>query len=423
MLIMMVSKLNYLSKLPGIGGSIKNNPEDFLVEEITTNGTVLVIDKLDSLAHFHSASTSESKAAEKKFVHFVLQKTNWTTSAAIAKIAEKLHKSINIFNTAGMKDKISTSTQMASVSGIKKEDIMALNSRIKDIQINEAFYADERVKIGDLLGNQFTIKVRDCTVNDQTVQTNAVEKIFSENKGLFPNYFGEQRFGSSRKNTHLIGKYLVKGDLQKAVEFFLFDVEGEENILAKEARKELEATQNFQAALKNFPSNLRLEKQLIFHLAQKPNDFAGALRALPRNILLLFVHALQSEIFNDLLSERLDEGKVELEKGEYFCQTKNGFPSIDVASEEGIIAGKLIGYETALNEREKDYLEKTDLKKEDFKLTLLPEISSKGTYRPLFSPLVGFDFKSGSDFSTFKFSLPSGCYATMALREFLDKKT
>ena len=51
--------LFYLSKTPGIGGTIKNAPEDFIVEEITTNGDILETDK-----------KIEKESEEDKFVHF-----------------------------------------------------------------------------------------------------------------------------------------------------------------------------------------------------------------------------------------------------------------------------------------------------------------------------------------------------------------
>ena len=34
-------QLSYLSKTPGIGGTLKNAPEDFIVEEVCEDGTIL----------------------------------------------------------------------------------------------------------------------------------------------------------------------------------------------------------------------------------------------------------------------------------------------------------------------------------------------------------------------------------------------
>lgn len=392
---------NYLSKISGIGGKIKTKPEDFIVEEISIDGQVLEI----------GAAFAKSDQ-DGKYLHFVLQKNNWTTNSAISEIAERLHISHKRFNVAGIKDRSAISTQLASVSDVSKDLIRKI--KIKDISINGAWTAKDRVQMGELLGNRFTITVRDCAENPE----NTINAIYKELKGKFPNYFGEQRFGSSRKNTHKIGEKLICGEIESAAMMFLCDSEDEENSEAKIARQHLAETTNFSAAIKNYPRHLKLEKSMLDHLSHHPTDFVGAFRKLPRNILLLFIHAFQSHIFNSLLSNRIGEGELSLEKGEYFCPTNLGFPDIEKHDSEGFVVGKLIGYNTPLNERESAFLEKIGITKDKFKIKELPEVSSKGTYRTLLAPLKDFSF----DNSVFRFSLPSGSYATVAMREFLDSK-
>jgi len=402
--------LSYLSKISGIGGTIKNAPEDFLVEEIAPDGSIYEFDK--PISHPDKPGP---------YVHFVLQKKNWTTSSAISEIADRLHISEKNFNIAGSKDRMSVSTQIASVRGASKEALLSL--KIKDISINGAWGADDRVHLGDLLGNRFTIIVRGAS--DGAEETAA--RVASELNKKIPNYFGEQRFGSTRKNTHLIGQKLLKGEIEEALLMFLCDSEGEENQQAKLARKELYETRDFSKALKYYPKHLRLERSLIAYLDKNPNKSADALRRLPRNILLLFIHAFQSDMFNRLLSDRISEmssgsgGGIELEEGEYFCGETLGFPDINKMEGEGWISGKLIGYTSPLNKREKTLLEELGIEKEAFKLKELPEIASKGSYRTLLAPLRDFGVSdSGSGVLSFRFALQSGSYATVAMREFMD---
>src|SRR5262249_53776829 len=175
-----------------------------------------------------------------------------------------------------------------------------------------------------LLGNRFTIFVRD-TAEDSAGRSEAIQ---AELNGQFPNYFGEQRFGSGRRNTHIVGEKLLRGELEDALITFLCDSSNERNELVAKARKELEETRDFQRALTYFPRHLRLERTIIAQLARKPGSYPGALRRLPRNILLLFIHAFQSDLFNRLLSERISESgpELELEEGEYYCGETLGFP-------------------------------------------------------------------------------------------------
>ena len=393
--------LHYLSKSPGIGGILKAAPQDFLVEEIAPDGTV------------YELGRPFSRPDEKgRYVHFILQKKNWSTSSAISEIGIKLGVGQKNFNIAGTKDKVAITTQLVSVSGAAKEKILGIG--IKDISINGAWTAGERLRLGQLLGNRFSIFVRDAA--DGALERS--EAVLAELNCKIPNYFGEQRFGSSRKNTHLIGQKLLQGDLEGAVMSYLCDSEGEKNEMATKARKTLAGTQDFTAALAEFPKHLRLERSMLAYLAKNPESHASALRKLPRNILLMFIHAFQSHLFNRLLSDRLSEGEIELEEGEYFCGETLGFPDIGKMEAEGWICGKIIGYGTPLNEREDRLMEELGISKEAFKMKALPEIRSKGTYRTLLTPLRDFNLQSGR----FNFSLPSGSYATVAMREFMDRK-
>ncbi len=394
--------LSYLSSVDGIGGSLKTNPEDFIVEEIEEDGTVLERDKKIN-------RTGETG----KFTHFILQKKDWSTADAISQIAHSLGISHSRFNFAGTKDKRAITTQLVSVMDVTPERILGL--KIKDISINGAWTAKEKVMLGSLLGNKFVIRVDGAESSDETVGT-----IHEDLGGTFPNYFGEQRFGSTRKNTHIIGEHILRGDLESAVIDYLTNSEGETHEEARLARKELKKTLDFNSALKIFPKHLRMEHTMIAHLAGNEKDYKGALKRLPRNILLLFIHAFQSNIFNELLSQKVKEGSFSPEEGEYLCgENSSGFPDIESRKKGEWLVMKLIGYETFdLSDREYELLEKHGISPSAFRIKELPEISSKGTHRTALSPLKDFKFNN----SIFQFSIPSGSYATVALREFIDKK-
>ncbi|MDD5023259.1 MAG: tRNA pseudouridine(13) synthase TruD [Candidatus ainarchaeum sp.] len=394
------SELSFAYSSKGISGEIKNSPEDFIVEEITSKGVVLEINKKISYNH-----------SEGNFTYFILQKRDYTTSNAIKSLAHFLNTGQKRFNYAGTKDKVAVTTQLCSVFEIESERL--LNLKIKDIQINGAWKEKEKIKLGDLLGNKFKIKINNCIENSD----HKVKKILKELNGKFPNYFGEQRFGTTRRNTSKIGELILRGRFKNAVMDYLCDSEGEKNTEAVLARNEFKETLDFKKALNYFPKHLTLERTILDYLSKNPTDFVGALRKLPRPILLLFVHAFQSRLFNILLSERISEGNLEKEEGEYFCsENKFGFPDITNKGKKWLV-GKIIGYESKLNQREKNVLERFMIHQDDFKVKGIPEISSKGTFRTLFAPMVDFSFNN----NTFIFSLQSGSYATSVLREFIKK--
>lgn len=393
-------QLSYFSsKEKSIIGKIKQNAPDFIVEEIMPDGTVLELNK-----------KIERKNDDGKFVHLILQKENLSTIEAVRKIASGLHISPKRINYAGNKDKKAITVQLISIFGANKEEVLKLE--LTGIKILGAWYSDKKVNLGSLLGNRFKINVEGL-INEKILDE-IVSELAENNNKIFPNYFGPQRFGSVRANTHLIGEMLLRNDVRSAVEIFLMD-EKEVDRYANEARKQLQEEKNYKKALDYFPKYLKLERIVLSHLAEHPYDYANALRKLPRQILLLFIHAFQSYLFNLSLSERLNNGELALEKGEYYCGEKLKFPDLNRKTKKGWLVGKIIGYETELNEREIGILEELELKKEDFKIKNLPEISSKGAYRTLLAPMKDFEYRK----NTFVFSLPSGSYATSALREFI----
>jgi tRNA pseudouridine13 synthase len=401
-------ELAYLNKTNGIAGIIKASCDDFIVEEITTDGTVLEIDK--KLEVYDNTG---------KFVHFVLQKKNWTTAGAIKELAKRLRISQKRLSFAGTKDKTAVSTQLASVFGIEREQLLA--TRVKDIKINGAWKCQHKVQLGSLSGNRFTIKVKSATASKPQ---KTVKQIFNELDGKFPNYFGQQRFGSSRENTAKIGLLLLKSRFEEAAMEFLTGIEGEQNEQACLARRALAGSNDFSIAVREFPKHLKLERTMIDYLSKNPNNFVGAFRRLPRQIMLLFIHAVQSFIFNETLSERVSMASFAAEDGEYFCdENELGFPDISKhsTSKKGWLVMKLLGYESKPNEREALMLERMDITVDDFRMRSIPEISSKGTFRTALAPLKDFSFCNKENI--FRFSLPSGSYATMVLREFIDTKT
>ncbi|MCX6776248.1 MAG: tRNA pseudouridine(13) synthase TruD [Candidatus Micrarchaeota archaeon] len=413
-------ELAYLSKLPGIGGVMKSCPEDFLVEEITAGGEILELDK-----------TFERAGEEGDFTYFVLQKRNWNTLQALKEVGRKLHCGLKRFGYAGVKDRNAVTTQLASA--FKIEPVTLRDIHIKDIKINAAWKAKEKMRIGDLTGNRFTISVREVTPDAEE----RVRDIHASSKGLVPNYFGEQRFGSIRKNTHLVGKAIISGNFKEAVLGYLTYIDEGEETEGKEARRQLAAEGDFKRALEYFPSYLGYELTLLNYLSSYPNDYVNAMRKLPRGLSLMFVHAYQSYLFNKALSKRISERDSSVIAGDLVCRMNSfGFPDVtnaervdDVAEAEKriekgelFLTSEVVGSETKeIGDYERQIMEEEGIKKENFLIHSFPEISSRGSKRCMFIPLKDFKFNYYEGIGKFAFSLQGGAYATSVMREFVDR--
>ncbi|OIO26950.1 tRNA pseudouridine(13) synthase TruD [Candidatus Micrarchaeota archaeon CG1_02_55_22] len=389
-------------------------PEEFLVEEILSDGTVLALNESIDLGK------EDDEALERDyFTHFVLQKRLWATSQAIAALAKALHVSQKRIDYAGMKDRNAVTTQLASVFAVDPGRV--LTTRVKDVKINGAWKAREKIKLGALAGNRFTITLneRNCGIKPDA---QAINEVAAKANYRLPNYFGSQRFGSLRGNTHKIGVLLCKGDVKSAVTEYLCETGGKEDSESREARKALRESGDYGKALKEFPRKLDIERSMIAWLEKKPNDYAGAFRTMHRRTQLLFIHAAQSLAFNIALRRRTEEKC--LEDAEWWCPADvNGFPDLEKAStEKAAFALQAIpGYESQGGDYAKAALEEMGLTPESFNIKMFPELSSKGSLRPTAMPLVGFSGVQEGDAAKLRFSLPSGSYATVAIDLLLGK--
>ncbi|MFH1257703.1 MAG: tRNA pseudouridine(13) synthase TruD, partial [Candidatus Micrarchaeota archaeon] len=356
-------------------------PEEFIVEEITEAGDVLELDKP------FQKPDEELRDRNHYFSRFVLQKRMWTSNNAIRQVAERLHINAKRINFAGNKDRNAFTTQMCSAFAVEPVRIRSLN--IKDIKILGTWLSNEKAKMGGLAGNRFTITLTGKNIGEKEFKGLSAKKIIAKmEKGDFTiaNYFGEQRFGSARRNTAEVGKLLLQGKFKEAVlNYLCFTDENERDEGARASRKRLAKEMDFREALHYYPHFLKTEKLMLSHLVHSPNDFLGAFRRLHRSLQLLFIHAYQSELFNKILAER--EKKKKLGKaavGGHYCRMNAvGFPDDEnpleikdkkeakaveklIGKGEAVLLGNLIGYSSKITKEEESLLKKEKMKKEVF---------------------------------------------------------
>ncbi|MGC8586901.1 MAG: tRNA pseudouridine(13) synthase TruD [Candidatus Micrarchaeia archaeon] len=401
-----------LSRGKGIGGSLKQSADSFVVKEIAKNGIAM-----SPGVRYSAADLGEVESNDGKFVKFVLQKKNWDSIHALQEIAKRIHRGVRSVGYAGMKDKIATTVQLASVFGAKAAEVSRVN--IKDISINGAWQSSTGVEMGDLEGNAFEVTIEGVDAN-----SDAIDGVYAELSGIAPNYFDRQRFGI-RLNNHIVGMHIVKGEFEAAALEFLTGTSNETNEAALEARRRLAEEGDFKKALDYFPAYLRYERAMLAHLSINPGDFANAIRRLPRGISLLFVHALESYIFNRALEKRIESMDINAEGGLSCNADAQGFPDISstgVGHEGKFAVGNIVGYDTKeayMSSYEKEALEEIGISKDEFKIKSMPELSMKGAFRVFFSPFKDFSYSISENAVKMKFSLPAGSYATVLANEFM----
>ena len=434
----------YASETAGIGGVIRESVDDFVVEELLVDGSKAEIEEAAENRVLGASNTKQ------RYLLCVLVKHNWDTFIALRNIAKQLGISQRQIQIAGIKDAKAVTAQHITVENCSMEDVSKVH--VKDIAVRPVGYIREKLSTYYLRGNNFAIRIKAIKLSEATIEKRITETARALGAiGGIPNFFGHQRFGTTRPITHLVGKAIVEGYFEEAAMLFLAKPSVHEHPSAMKARKELKATLDFKGALQNFPKQLRFERLMLRHLVVKPEDFVGAFRRLPLKLQTLFVQAYQSYLFNRFLSERIKNGfslgKVEV--GDYMVNVeRSGLPMVNVAKVAGAenlskvnelvkggrmrVALPLIGIKQrpsqgVMGQIEREILEEEGVEKENFRVGAIPETSRRGGLRSVVAPVKNFKVYGVSACAAnerehqadLSFILLRGSYATVLLREIM----
>jgi tRNA pseudouridine13 synthase len=380
----------------------------------------------------------------------VLVKRNWDTFIALKNIAKQLGISQEQVQIAGIKDAKAVTAQHITIENASMEDVAKIN--VKDIEIRPVGYVRDKLSSYYLLGNSFTIKINAIRHPESTVKRRIAETIKElEALGGIPNFFGHQRFGTTRPITYLVGKAMVRGDFAM---LFLAKPSDNEHPSSRQARRELHSTRDFKQALKGFPKQLRYERLMLAHLVEKPDDFVGAFKRLPFKLQELFVQAYQSYLFNRFLSERIRRGFSlnKAEVGDYVVGVeRSGLPMVNVAKivhednlaeiDESLKTGRMrvalpmVGVKQrfsqgVMGQIEKHILEEEEAETDNFRINAIPKVGRRGGLRAVVAPIQNFRLQDicacadnrGEREASLGFMLLRGSYATVLLREIMKPR-
>jgi tRNA pseudouridine13 synthase len=432
----------YATQTSGIGGKIRSTPDDFQVEEILVDGSKAAVTSKDKEIQALGA-TSEPQ----RHLLCVLVKQNWDTFLATKNVASQLGLGQNSLQIAGIKDAKAVTAQYVTIENFTTEDITKVN--VKGVQLRPVGYLRNPLSVFYLLGNNFKINITD-TIQDLTVVNEQVNQTIQEvtQFGGIPNFYGHQRFGTTRPITHLVGKAILEGNFEEAVLLFLAKPSPDEHYESRQARTELQQTRNFKDALEHYPKQLRYERLIIKYLIENPNGFVKAFNVLPLKLQLLFVQAYQSYLFNRFLSERIKAGlplnKVEV--GDFVVGVeRTGLPMVNMPqtvtvqnqtkTNDAIAAGKvrlalpIVGFKQKLSsgimgELEQRVLQQENVNMNGFHVALNSKLGGKGSLRTALTPVHNFkQLDTPKNINgvavSLEFMLLRGCYATVLLREII----
>jgi len=375
-----------MKDIPITQAKLKHKVEDFIVKEIGEKWICKVSNSQapkQSAYHRSEAATTATKslpselkiptpgAENAKFLWCELEKKDIDHFTAIKELSIKLNIKPFDIGYAGTKDKRAITSQRISIFNPDIEKLKAFNH--PNIILKNFKWNKRKIKMGYLEGNHFKIILRDIDKKGTMIITKHIR-----NLEWFPNYFGPQRFGTKGNNVK-IGKLILKRKFKEAVQEISNDSQ-------------------------------RQAEYLEYHLKRNPEDYIGALKKVDRKNMLMYVNAVQSKIFNEILETALDEELNFTKQGQTSCL--------------------LVGYKTRffngrLGEIEQQILASHNLTLEDFDIKEIPYLRIKGSFRKAVTEIKDLQIKTsdddefeGSKKITLEFTLPSGVYATTFLENF-----
>ena len=375
----------YTTKSTPISGKIKKNENDFLVREVLSEKAIDSFDNLDGHAVY------------------LLKKSGIDTNHALIDIEKRYGL---ILKSLGLKD-ANAKTEQYVYTYKKINSLEEYNG--KKYSAQRLGFVKKPISKKDMLGNYFEIRVSD--LNDLLPSFLGTENIL--------NFFGYQRFGSKRPITHLVGKSIVKGDYEEALEYLLSFSSKYDSEKNNEIRKLISERKSESEVIELLPFSMDIERNLLKQLSSD-SDPKNAIRSIPLALRRFYIQAYQSFLFNKTLSLAHEfEEELSLPTTDDVCFDKNSILGKFENDPKQKLAIPLVGHSYYKKSRFDYYIKKILdeelLTPKDFFIKDFQEISVEGGFRN--ASLNYLNFKI--DGNTIKFQLSRGSYATIMLREIL----
>lgn len=250
---------------------IKQEPEDFRVEEVT--------------------DATPGHAGE--FAFYRLEKRGWTTPDAIQAVCRRWQIDRRRVGYGGLKDRHAATAQYFTIFRGPQRNLT--HERINVTYLGQR---PEPFTAADIRANRFTITIRSLSEEDLRRAEAALAEV--KQTGL-PNYFDDQRFGSVGEGREFVAREMVHGRFERALwlalaapyEFDRADAKREKQLL----RDRWGDWPGLKAALPKGHA-----RSLVDYLAAHPTDFKGAVARLRPELQGLYLSAYQSFLWNRMLA-------------------------------------------------------------------------------------------------------------------------
>jgi len=361
---------------------------------------------------------------------FRLIKRDWDTFDLLDLLARRLKIPEHDISVAGIKDRHCRTEQLVSIRYRQ-----GLGASIADLPPEDNFtltflgYRAAPITAKDIRGNHFTITIRDIASSD-------LERCLANAEIVarwgVPNYYDEQRFGSARHGRGFMGREIFLGKREKALRLY-FEPSKFDNPKTRVLKScVVENWGKWDRCLEEAFGEYR---RILTYLSEHKQAFHKALALIDRRFLVFVLNAYQSFLFNQILSDYLEDlqGEHDLifdqhsySRGRFLFYRDLPEPLFEQLRSKSLpVPGwdSHIG-DPAIAEIAARVLEREEIELRDLKVRQMSRIYINGIQRPAILLPEGFSVESVAEDElyknkkkmTLKFFLPRGGYATLILK-------
>jgi len=255
---------------------LKQQPDDFYVEELT----------------------DVAAGGTGPFALYRLEKRGWTTPDALQAVRRRWKITHQRLSYGGLKDRHAHTIQYFTI-------LRGPQRRLThhDIQVEYLGQVAEPYTSRSIRANRFQLVLRDLRPDDVTTAEQALEEVREEG---VPNYFDDQRFGSTADPHKFVARAIVLGDYEEALRLALAAPYEHDRAAAK---KEKALLRNCWGDWTRCREQLGRghARSLADYLSHHPGDYKGAIARLRPELRGLYLSAYQSFLWNRMLARWLRE--------------------------------------------------------------------------------------------------------------------
>ncbi|EHK24552.1 uncharacterized protein TRIVIDRAFT_30039 [Trichoderma virens Gv29-8] len=301
-----------------------------------------------------------------EYLHFSLFKDNRDTMDAVNQIARILKVKPQVINYAGTKDRRASTVQRCSVRYTRDRSLAGINGKLWGITTGDYEYKSEPIHLGELLGNEFAITIKNCQIVGEASASPVSEQVDLMRANVqsaldhmtehgWINYFGHQRFGTHQIGTHEVGKLILGENYEGAINAILaYDEEiaqkaETEGIPDEPAKRDeysrhlacmlFKTEKDVEKAIEIMPRRFSAEVCVLRHLnrqgKQSRRDFVGALIHITRGLRSMYLHACQSHVWNHAASRRWELYGEKVIKGDLVIIETEATPQVSGQDQDG----------------------------------------------------------------------------------------